>query len=54
MKKFISAVICMISAILFIGILGGIECGEPISNAWMLLPTGFVCFISGGIYTLLD
>lgn len=54
MKKFVCGAICMICFVLSIGILGGIECGEPLSNAWMLIPIGGVCFVSGGLFSLMD
>lgn len=54
MGKVISGAIFGICLFLIIGIAGGIDCGQPLSNLWMCLPLALIMLISGGIYTLLN
>lgn len=54
MGKAISGAIFGICLFLIIGIVGGIDCGQPLSNLWMCLPLTLIMLISGGIYMLLN
>ena len=45
-------ILTAVGFIIFVGIIGGIELGEPLSNAWWLIPVGigtFGCAILGGL-----
>ncbi len=45
MKRRICKVLFVIGLILIIGIVGGVECGEPFSNAFWCFPIMFVMWV---------
>jgi hypothetical protein len=47
MKKTICEIILFVGALLMLGIMGGIECGEPIRNALWCIPIATVMVCSG-------
>ena len=46
MKQKISFAVFVLSLILNIGIIGGVECGEPLSNLWWCVPLFLVTAVS--------
>ena len=49
MKKKICAAVFGISLFLIIGLVGGVECGEPLSNLFWCLPLGVAMLVSAVI-----
>ena len=50
--KTLFGILTAVGFIIFVGIVGGIDCGEPLSNAWWLIPVGigtFGCAVLGGL-----
>jgi hypothetical protein len=46
MKRQICAAVFGISLLLIIGLVGGVDCGEPISNLIWTIPLGIVMIVS--------
>lgn len=49
MKKRICGLIILIGFILVVGIVGGVDNGEPLSNAWWCFPIMFAMWGAGKI-----
>ena len=49
MKKKICGAVFGISLFLIIGLVGGVECGEPLSNLFWCLPLGLAMWVSAVI-----
>lgn len=50
--KTLFKILTFVGFMLIAGIIGGIDCGEPLSNAWWMIPIGIVtiiCAILGGL-----
>lgn len=54
MKKIICGVLFLIGVLSICGIVGGTECGEPLSNMPWCLPIMFVMWVVARIGKLLD
>ena len=53
MKRRICKVLCVLGLILIVGIIGGTECGEPLSNVLWCFPIMFVIWVLarvGGLF----
>lgn len=52
MKQKICTVLFVLSVVLFLGIVGGVENGEPLTNLLWCIPIGvfgWICAVLGGI-----
>ena len=50
--KTVFKILTLIGFLLIAGIIGGIDCGEPLRNAWWCFPIGIftiLCAIIGGL-----
>lgn len=54
MKKKICGALFVIGLILVIGIVGGTECGEPLSNLLWCIPIMFVMWVLARVGRLFD
>ena len=46
MKRKICGVLFAIGFLFIVGVIGGVDRGEPLSNAWMIIPTALMMWVS--------